>query len=124
MALGLVLMIVGTVLSVFALSTLHRVDSAEFKIDNQKVALEKGCILLNNAIIQSSQVTPRPQSASAVLVESILKRMTPEERQRYKDALKNAKKPIIKLANCKQLAQHPDSIRATPTEQKQQGRNQ
>lgn len=117
LAIAVVLLIVAAVLSTISLRTLDKVDSNEFRVKRQTVALEKGCILLNNAIIQSSQITIRPKSASAVIVESIVRQMTPDERRRYVEASKQAGPPIIDLADCKKLAKDPDKIVAIPQSQ-------
>lgn len=87
-----------------------------FLIGNRVVtnttAIEKGCILLNNKIVESQQEQANPNSRTSVLVGTIIRLMTPEEFRRFQQA------PSMTLTNinCEHLADHPNEIRAIPTD--------
>jgi hypothetical protein len=78
-------------------------------------AIEKGCILLNNAIIQSQAGASK--GPTAILVKEILRNAAEDGRQyvvqNYTEAVK--KNPtVIPIINCKAVAKHPDVIKALP----------
>lgn len=71
-------------------------------------AIEKGCILLNNAIIRSSQAPPSP--ATKILIEAILSQAPQATVVRYKAASHERPPSIITLVDCHAIAQHPETI--------------
>lgn len=84
-------------------------DNAERNHD----AIRKGCILLNNAIVESSRATGG--KATADLIRVIERLMSPGELRQYKiDARAQGHTTIIKLVRCDVVANHPDRIRAIP----------
>jgi hypothetical protein len=85
----------------------------EDRSNKNRVAIEKGCVLLNNAIVQSGAAGGGP---SKVLVAEILRNAVQHHRAyvviNYKDALKKTKR--LTLVNCDEVAKHPDRIHAEP----------
>lgn len=87
------------------------------RITQNKTAIEKSCILLNNAILQGQAQAAKPGSSTNVLVESIVGHMTGAERQSYRQALtREAKGPPqgVQPVDCEKVADDPDKIKATP----------
>lgn len=85
-------------------------------VDRQKQnrqAIEKGCILLNNAIISSTTVAGDPKSASAALVQGVLEVIPAKYVRLYKQRV-GAGQPVIPLVDCEKVADHPEDIQAIP----------
>lgn len=78
-----------------------------------RVAIEKSCVLLNNAIIRSGAAGGGP---SRILVDEILRNARQHHREfvivQYKDALGKTKQ--VQLVNCEQVAKEPGDIKADP----------
>lgn len=86
-------------------------------LDSQKrnrQAIEKGCILLNNAIVQSSQSGANP--ASKILVQEILRNAEAHGRfyvtAGYEKAIASQGATFIALIPCSKVAHDPESITA------------
>jgi hypothetical protein len=112
--LALILAVVAMTVGVFIL--VNQVSKNTDDLNQNTQSIEKGCILLQNAIVKATAPPPAgsPPDATQVLVGSILKRMTPAERKRYKDAASQPPRLLDVLVDCKKVAQNPDSIRAVP----------
>lgn len=89
------------------------VYSLEFSAQKNHEAIKKGCILLNNAIVESSRSAVK-DPATRILLASILKHLTPQQLQAYKVAVHHRPPTIVKLVRCDIVANHPDQIRAIP----------
>lgn len=78
-----------------------------------RVAIEKSCVLLNNAIIRSGAAGGE---ASRILIEEILRNARLNGRAyvevKYKNSLGQVKQ--IQIVNCEEISRHPDQIKADP----------
>jgi hypothetical protein len=86
------------------------------QVNSNKVAIEKGCILLNNAVIRSQAEAQREGSTTAVLVATIMDHASQERKLQFAAAVKRDKEqgnPLV--VPCETLADHPDQIRAVPS---------
>jgi hypothetical protein len=76
-------------------------------------AIEKGCILLNNKIIEAA--SPQAAAATSVLIREILRNAEQHHRGyvvvQYKHATANHA-GRLSVINCREVAQHPDEIHA------------
>lgn len=99
------------------LSVVVLIAFAAVLLDNQRKnrqAIEKGCILLNNAIIKSS--TAGSNAASRVLVKEILRNAEQHGRfyvtAGYERAIAQQGQTFIALIPCGKVAHDPESITA------------
>lgn len=88
------------------------------RINNNSLAIEKGCILLNNVVIRSGaagQSTGPRADINRLLTSEIVDKMTPAERDRYfrlrQEVAKQAREEPL-VIDCQRVADDPDSIRA------------
>lgn len=83
--------------------------------NSNKNAIEKGCILLNNAILKSQAETERKGSPTAILIKVILDDASPARQAEFVAAVKREQQrgsPL--LVPCKVLANDPGRIKAVP----------
>lgn len=86
------------------------------QILSNKQAIEKGCILLNNAIVRSQAEADRKGTPSSVLVAIILDEASEQRKVELAAAIARQRKqgnPIV--VPCKKLSDHPEQIRAEAT---------
>lgn len=85
------------------------------RILDNKTAIEKSCILLNNVVIRSQSEQGRTESTN-ILLKALVEIMTPTERERYQQALRAEAKSREKrnplLVNCDRIVEHPEEIKA------------
>lgn len=105
--------LVVAVLSYAALHLAREADRNTHQIKQEQVAIEKSCILLNNAIIMSSKAAADPSSPTAALVEGLLTIIPPKYARLYEQRAAGQNTTVIPLVNCRLVAQHPDDIKAT-----------
>lgn len=87
-------------------------QTREIATKNQE-AIEKGCTLLNNAIITSTQAQADPESPTSALITGILEVIPKKYVILY--AERSKKNPfVVPLINCRRVAEHPEDIRAVP----------
>lgn len=82
-----------------------------------RLAIEKGCILLNNAIIRSSTASSNPRSPSTILVREILTEAVQNNRGYVVKEFQAATRRgplVIPLIDCKKVADDPGNIKAIP----------
>lgn len=102
---------IGFVLSIIILFAivLDVLDRAQ----KNKIAVEKSCVLLNNAIIRSGAAGGGP---SRILIEEILRNAQQHHRAyvvvQYQNALKQTRQ--LTLVNCQEVARNPENIKADP----------
>lgn len=85
------------------------------QVHSNKLAIEKSCVLLNNAILRSQSQAVKPGSSTAILVRIILRNGTQQEVANFFAATereKTAANPI--LVKCGKVADDPDQIKADP----------
>lgn len=127
---GVYLRTIGLVIGIVVIAAV--VTTVVNRVNRNNEAIEKGCILLNNVIVESTKASnpgaqnsdpkkPKKPSSTQILVQAIVRNMTTEERAQYQQALERQKEqgnqPFIKLADCHKIAEHPDDIRAIPIKQ-------
>lgn len=104
--------------SLFAIAALAVFATAVYAIADEanknRQSIEKGCILLNNAIVQSSATASDPKSPSSALIAGIMRVIPPQYVKLYETRLKKQGPTILPLINCRKVADHPDAIRAIP----------
>lgn len=85
------------------------------KVNSNNEAIEKSCILLDNAIAQSQG---QSNGSSQILIREILLNANKHNRKyvqkRYLAAVKS-QPPILERLNCKRLSEHPEDIVAVKT---------
>lgn len=85
------------------------------QVHSNKLAIEKSCVLLNNAILRSQAQATKQGSSTAILVGIILRKGTEQEVADFFAATEREKtvaNPI--LVKCKKVADDPDQIKADP----------
>jgi hypothetical protein len=87
-------------------------------IQNNQLAIEKSCILLNNAVTRSLSM---PNESTRQLVAEIVDSMDSSERERYLAAVAREQRdrednPLT--VDCEKVAEDPDSIRAIQVDPK------
>lgn len=98
----------------FLVSILVMVGVVYAIVDGQqknKLAIEKSCTLLNNAVIHSSRASTDPNSPSAALITGILTVIPSKYIKQYQERSKNFT-TVVPLINCERVAEDPDSIEA------------
>jgi len=81
------------------------------RANKNKLAIEKGCILLNNAIIKSSASQTDPHSPSVPLIQGILATIPKKYVDEY--LVRSRQNPtVVPLIDCKKVADHPGDIKA------------
>lgn len=102
--IGLVLSVIAAMVVVFIIVN---------RVNKNTTAIEKGCVLLNNAIVKSSTTGAAGQpKATRILLESIIRNMTPEEKKAYNEALRQPPDLSSFLVDCVKVAKHPEKIKA------------
>lgn len=92
--------------------TVNSGDAKQIAKKNRE-AIEKGCILLNNAIVNSTRAQADPESPSAALIAGILAVIPRKYVILYTERTK--KNPfVVPLVDCKAVAEHPEAIQAVP----------
>jgi hypothetical protein len=112
--------LIGLVFAIAALVTInyalaHRQTNTEGITARNSLAIEKGCTLLNNAIIRSS--TSADSGPSQVLVNEILRNAIQHGRSWVVIEFKQASRKhptVIPVINCDQVAKDPSRIVALP----------
>lgn len=84
-----------------------------YNAEQNRLAIEKGCVLLNNAIVRSTQAAVDPNGASAALVAGILRVIPKEFVEQYEERVKG-QTTVVPLIDCENVADHPEEIRAIP----------
>lgn len=85
------------------------------RAEQNRLAIEKGCILLNNAVIRSSQAAADPKGASAALIAGVLK-VIPDRFVRQYATRSRGVRTVVPLVDCERVAEHPEEIRAVALE--------
>lgn len=85
------------------------------QIQTNKLAIEKGCILLNNAIVRGQGEAARKESSTGILIATIMEGASKERQIAFAAAVKREQKrgnPLV--VPCDIVADHPDTITAIP----------
>jgi hypothetical protein len=81
------------------------------RANKNKLAIEKSCTLLNNAVIRSSASQTSPNSPTVPLIQGILEVIPQKYVNEYIMRSKD-NTTVIPLINCEKVADHPESIHA------------